>query len=136
MIRRPPRSTLFPYTTLFRSLRHVREADRGAALEAPDFDDRSSGGRAGGGEHQKPGLPLGEVPRRAVDPAPPLIAHRLKVAEVHRTSMRTRFRCRKPRAPFPFRAHRRIVKPCPTLFASSWSRRSATRRGSSSGSSR
>src|SRR2546425_8838498 len=23
MIRRPPRSTLFPYTTLFRSLRHV-----------------------------------------------------------------------------------------------------------------
>src|SRR3712207_7845174 len=24
MIRRPPRSTLFPYTTLFRSLRHVR----------------------------------------------------------------------------------------------------------------
>src|SRR5258708_29593154 len=25
MIRRPPRSTLFPYTTLFRSLRHGRE---------------------------------------------------------------------------------------------------------------
>src|SRR5258708_13387509 len=24
MIRRPPRSTLFPYTTLFRSLRHFR----------------------------------------------------------------------------------------------------------------
>src|SRR3712207_8465005 len=32
MIRRPPRSTLFPYTTLFRSLRRVRRgrtADRG-----------------------------------------------------------------------------------------------------------
>src|SRR5256886_11322838 len=30
MIRRPPRSTLFPYTTLFRSLiaRHLRLADR------------------------------------------------------------------------------------------------------------
>src|SRR3712207_7209602 len=28
MIRRPPRSTLFPYTTLFRS-RHVEVADRG-----------------------------------------------------------------------------------------------------------
>src|SRR3712207_8123983 len=27
MIRRPPRSTLFPYTTLFRSLRRVRERD-------------------------------------------------------------------------------------------------------------
>src|SRR3712207_8465023 len=26
MIRRPPRSTLFPYTTLFRSVRHVADA--------------------------------------------------------------------------------------------------------------
>src|SRR3712207_7410563 len=26
MIRRPPRSTLFPYTTLFRSMQHVEEA--------------------------------------------------------------------------------------------------------------
>src|SRR3712207_8807388 len=37
MIRRPPRSTLFPYTTLFRSADAVRSADRcriaqGAAL--------------------------------------------------------------------------------------------------------
>src|SRR2546422_4610861 len=28
MIRRPPRSTLFPYTTLFRSLRRVGQFDR------------------------------------------------------------------------------------------------------------
>src|SRR2546422_8418317 len=28
MIRRPPRSTLFPYTTLFRSQRRVRRAER------------------------------------------------------------------------------------------------------------
>src|SRR3712207_7371559 len=28
MIRRPPRSTLFPYTTLFRSRRHIRLEDR------------------------------------------------------------------------------------------------------------
>src|SRR3712207_8568952 len=28
MIRRPPRSTLFPYTTLFRSLRRLEEARR------------------------------------------------------------------------------------------------------------
>src|SRR3712207_8599048 len=27
MIRRPPRSTLFPYTTLFRSLRHARHEE-------------------------------------------------------------------------------------------------------------
>src|SRR3989454_7840057 len=33
MIRRPPRSTLFPYTTLFRSLQAGREA-RGRAREA------------------------------------------------------------------------------------------------------
>src|SRR2546422_5867893 len=30
MIRRPPRSTLFPYTTLFRSVVAVRSARRGA----------------------------------------------------------------------------------------------------------
>src|SRR3712207_7557103 len=29
MIRRPPRSTLFPYTTLFRSVREVLDAGRG-----------------------------------------------------------------------------------------------------------
>src|SRR5215472_14084862 len=33
MIRRPPRSTLFPYTTLFRSSRRARQR-RGAALRA------------------------------------------------------------------------------------------------------
>src|SRR5258706_1853609 len=42
MIRRPPRSTLFPYTTLFRSQRprsRLRSAER---------KKRSAGGRAGG----------------------------------------------------------------------------------------
>src|SRR2546429_2234846 len=34
MIRRPPRSTLFPYTTLFRSLEHGAQADRLLALRA------------------------------------------------------------------------------------------------------
>src|SRR2546426_7986343 len=35
MIRRPPRSTLFPYTTLFRSTRAVREdREAGAAFKA------------------------------------------------------------------------------------------------------
>src|SRR3712207_8984022 len=49
MIRRPPRSTLFPYTTLFRSPAPDR-ADRGAR--------RGCGGRAGGGlcrESRRPG---------------------------------------------------------------------------------
>src|SRR3712207_8298100 len=41
MIRRPPRSTLFPYTTLFRS-QHVRESHRpelGRALEEGVWPD-------------------------------------------------------------------------------------------------
>src|SRR2546430_17090173 len=40
MIRRPPRSTLFPYTTLFRSLAVVRRAPRaGCELEYLVRDD-------------------------------------------------------------------------------------------------
>src|SRR3712207_7859025 len=35
MIRRPPRSTLFPYTTLFRS---GRRHERGPAVAVPGFD--------------------------------------------------------------------------------------------------
>src|ERR1035441_5100975 len=47
MIRRPPRSTLFPYTTLFRSMREFRKATRDiqedqeesvAELKAPKTD--------------------------------------------------------------------------------------------------
>src|SRR2546425_1644586 len=38
MIRRPPRSTLFPYTTLFRSL-ELDEPQRGALIEQHDEDD-------------------------------------------------------------------------------------------------
>src|SRR5690349_23729377 len=41
MIRRPPRSTLFPYTTLFRSLDFL--ADRRADLVDLDRDPRSIG---------------------------------------------------------------------------------------------
>src|SRR3712207_8010432 len=33
MIRRPPRSTLFPYTTLFRSLETFARIDRSASLD-------------------------------------------------------------------------------------------------------
>src|SRR2546430_9003449 len=39
MIRRPPRSTLFPYTTLFRSAHHAakRDAPSGTALALKDI---------------------------------------------------------------------------------------------------
>src|SRR2546430_5521689 len=56
MIRRPPRSTLFPYTTLFRSQRqqaheHERERPRAA--------------RAGiGGDEQEPCVPRGNQQQR------------------------------------------------------------------------
>src|SRR2546426_3173377 len=36
MIRRPPRSTLFPYTTLFRSLDDAVQPDEGAAADEQD----------------------------------------------------------------------------------------------------
>src|SRR2546422_10970150 len=55
MIRRPPRSTLFPYTTLFRS-RHLRPGRPGGVPPAAGDGDRGAGARprrpargAGGG---------------------------------------------------------------------------------------
>src|SRR2546430_11301977 len=51
MIRRPPRSTLFPYTTLFRSGAGTgRDADGAAERGAADG---GAGGR--GGDHGQPG---------------------------------------------------------------------------------
>src|SRR2546422_6762628 len=44
MIRRPPRSTLFPYTTLFRSAARRRQG----VLRQPPELRRSAGGRADG----------------------------------------------------------------------------------------
>src|SRR5258705_2883858 len=46
MIRRPPRSTLFPYTTLFRSVQHdVRRARERAATEKHPVRRRRRGGQ-------------------------------------------------------------------------------------------
>src|SRR5205809_8028040 len=93
MLRRPPRSTLFPYTTLFRSSRDGGELDRpGAAEGAQDTDGAPACGgggshgvfarardggapgarggeraRRGGGGGRRPGLPEGDgVDDRAV----------------------------------------------------------------------
>src|SRR3712207_8829293 len=48
MIRRPPRSTLFPYTTLFRSLQDSASSDRPTRRGATRFDesDFTIGGRS------------------------------------------------------------------------------------------
>src|SRR5438132_2769833 len=42
MIRRPPRSTLFPYTTLFRSLVHLAQAGVGQADCHQEFSCQAS----------------------------------------------------------------------------------------------
>src|SRR3712207_7957272 len=55
MIRRPPRSTLFPYTTLFRSLLHAGDGGEGlAAVDVPgdlveDGDEGVDGDEADAG---------------------------------------------------------------------------------------
>src|SRR3712207_7400695 len=50
MIRRPPRSTLFPYTTLFRSDQAAKAAPRGARGDLGD-----QGGQRGAGEGERAG---------------------------------------------------------------------------------
>src|SRR5256886_12478096 len=45
MIRRPPRSTLFPYTTLFRSLRRAVKTAESNEASAIIFDMNTYGGR-------------------------------------------------------------------------------------------
>src|SRR2546430_11975510 len=47
MIRRPPRSTLFPYTTLFRSAEHDAVLDPGRLLRRRGRCARPDGGRQG-----------------------------------------------------------------------------------------
>src|SRR3712207_7768276 len=68
MIRRPPRSTLFPYTTLFRSLvdRRVarRRRDRGERLAPVDVPR----GRAAARQQQQPPRARVDGPRVAVEP--------------------------------------------------------------------
>src|SRR3712207_7586568 len=70
MIRRPPRSTLFPYTTLFRSRRPAGLLPRPGVAElvrraAPDDDDRA--GRAARAGRQQEALE-GRRPAPAAGP--------------------------------------------------------------------
>src|SRR5690606_19616703 len=66
MTRRPPRSTLFPYTTLFRSDRADRGANNGrGAWGSWVVTDRSRGGRPGGAVGRGTGRPPGTGVRGA-----------------------------------------------------------------------
>src|ERR671925_2405198 len=62
MIRRPPRSTLFPYTTLFRSVHAFDQGGLAAARGAADHDHlalRDLGGAVG--QHLEAAVPLRDV---------------------------------------------------------------------------
>src|SRR3712207_8704090 len=68
MIRRPPRSTLFPYTTLFRSRRrHGRAGGRRPVSRAGVPAARAHGG----GRRRGPAVPAGDRQRPAAVHHPP-----------------------------------------------------------------
>src|SRR5690349_23779030 len=62
MIRRPPRSTLFPYTTLFRSDRCVR---RGGGVTGPPDDHPHRGGAAQRGRDPSDVRPHARLDRKS-----------------------------------------------------------------------
>src|SRR3712207_7485869 len=69
MIRRPPRSTLFPYTTLFRSEADVDELVRARLVDKPvegeqDGDDAGRDGEHAEGDGQR-GAVLGGLDRKS-----------------------------------------------------------------------
>src|SRR2546422_8276505 len=59
MIRRPPRSTLFPYTTLFRSHERVVQIDDRRQRVERAFRERAFGAGAGGGRRFEGALTKG-----------------------------------------------------------------------------
>src|SRR3712207_8671906 len=64
MIRRPPRSTLFPYTTLFRSLRVTRSGEQSSVtLDVSGLDAAASGYHLYAVTHEGRVVPLGLVQR-------------------------------------------------------------------------
>src|SRR6266446_7460350 len=88
MIRRPPRSTLFPYTTLFRSLGALRSMTIGSAVVAPELLDAveralphvkvsESYGLTEGGSPLRPPIDGRPVPRGSPGVAAPEIEVRL-----------------------------------------------------------
>src|SRR2546426_7709259 len=64
MIRRPPRSTLFPYTTLFRSRMKARRARVLRALATSGATARAGSLPAAGEQRARPMMEAGEDPRR------------------------------------------------------------------------
>src|SRR2546421_3172436 len=66
MIRRPPRSTLFPYTTLFRS---ILDASLGSGRGGEDSNAADAANKAVGGEGERVAWKVQVRDKAAVDPA-------------------------------------------------------------------
>src|SRR3712207_8814193 len=64
MIRRPPRSTLFPYTTLFRSVRRPEGHDRQDRAEDLVAGDAMGGGDLGEHRRREPEAAVGQLAGR------------------------------------------------------------------------
>src|SRR2546421_1251775 len=70
MIRRPPRSTLFPYTTLFRSeIQGWARPDGDVGRPGCEPADRGREGRGGGGRRRAARVPAGAVSLALLRPA-------------------------------------------------------------------
>src|SRR5574341_2322417 len=83
MIRRPPRSTLFPYTTLFRSVHPSAAAaahtSPGCPSAVPPAPSGTAGGRASRvatADRASAGPPLAKVSQPLLPDAAPFVQHR------------------------------------------------------------
>src|SRR3712207_7136614 len=85
MIRRPPRSTLFPYTTLFRSGSGPAHERRDRSAGGGDATRRTAGAAPGGGAHR--GSSALRAPLR---PGEPVAAGRLRRSEEHTSELQSR----------------------------------------------
>src|SRR2546429_3531218 len=99
MIRRPPRSTLFPYTTLFRSAGPLEQERQGAKDDEDDRDDpRNSLHRHQGGSavdiadhhHSRSEEHTSELQSRLHLVCRLLLEKKKKKIRVHRTATSTR----------------------------------------------
>src|SRR5258707_13515577 len=97
MIRRPPRSTLFPYTTLFRSAQVVAAPSHGAFIAHAAHVGARTGGPAcpGHGAHgdrcaRSAAVPPGPYPRRPVLGTAPPRWRRVACAQIGKASGRER----------------------------------------------
>src|SRR3712207_7074656 len=93
MIRRPPRSTLFPYTTLFRSPDH--RADRARRRRPPaagvaDRDRDAAPDRVLPGRRVLPVPPLARAPLRHGNLVAPRAAGVLRRSEEHTSELQSR----------------------------------------------